>query len=53
MRDSGLSGYTDAEVSRLAKSKDLSAKERGRFVKEDKARKNRNKQKRKGNRGKK
>ena len=41
-----MSGYSDAEVSSLARNRNLSAKERSRFVKEEKARKNRNKQKR-------
>lgn len=52
VKDTGLAGYSDAEVSSLARDKSLSAKERGRFVTEEKARKKRNKQKR-NNRGRK
>ena len=46
VRDSGLRGYSDSEVSRLARDHSLNSKERQRFIKEDKARKNRNKKKR-------
>ncbi len=47
-----MTGYSDEEVSRLAKNRNLTAKERARFVKEDKARKNRNQQKRASKKGK-
>ena len=49
IKDSGLSGYSDSEVSRLAKDNSLSPAQRKKFITEDKARKNRNKQKRKNN----
>ena len=39
VRDSGLRGYSDSEVSRLARDHSLNSKERQRFIKEDKARK--------------
>lgn len=47
IKDSGLAGLSDAEVSRRAKDKSLSKKERDRYKKEEKARALRNKQKRK------
>ena len=39
IKDSGLINVSDAEVSRRAKDKSLSPKERQRYKKEDKARK--------------
>ena len=47
IKDSGLAGLSDAEVSRRAKDKSLSKKERDRYKKEEKARALRNKRKRK------
>lgn len=46
IRDSGLVGLTDAEVSAGAKDKSIPKSERERYKKEDKARKERNKKKR-------
>ncbi len=48
-RDSGLSGYSDEEISEKARDKSLSSEERRRFVTEEKVRGLRNKQKRQSN----
>lgn len=48
IRDTGLSNLSDEEVTRKSKDSTLSKKERERYKKEDKARKQRNKQKRQG-----
>ena len=48
-RDSGLSGYSDEEISRKARDRSLSPEERRRFVTEEKVRGLRNKQKRQSN----
>ncbi|QKG85333.1 hypothetical protein GXN76_13185 [Kroppenstedtia pulmonis] len=47
VRDSGLAHLSNKEISRQAKNKSLSKKERARYQKEEKARTQRNKQKRK------
>ena len=47
--DTGLRGLSDDEVSRRARDKSLSGKERKRYQKEEKVRGNRNKQKRESN----
>ena len=47
IRDSGVANLSDKEVSRRARDKSLSPKERQRYKKEEKARELRNKQKRK------
>lgn len=53
VRDTGLQGYSDEDIRRLARDNKLSSKERQRFKKEEKSRKLRNKQKRGNQKGKK
>ena len=48
-RDSGLADYSDEEISKKARDKSLSPKERKRFITEEKIRGYRNKQKRQSN----
>lgn len=46
LKDSGLEGESDADVTRKSKDKSLSSEERKRYTREDKVRKHRNKKKR-------
>jgi hypothetical protein len=46
VRDTGLAGLSDDEVSRRARDRSLPPEDRRRYQKEEKARKQRNKQKR-------